>query len=326
MSLKELTAILTLQTKYATPALTPEQVKVLYKVTDPAGSNSAPCELIAATWSHEPLDRALLMRNTFRTCDFDQSGEPRLASTNAHAHARACLCPCTCSRGYVSGVRLRPASPGTVTRRSVLWLYLLGRYLLTPGTIDKKEFSNLSENQDQASLAIQLAVFDLVDTSGDGLIQQDEFVAFNIDSGEKLSDMDFATQTALWIQLAKKRSSVDRDALLRKTFATCDTDHSGELLLAEFKAMAASSTDKVAAALQMAVFEMADTSGDGILEVNEFVLYNLEQGKGLIDFDFAQQCRVWTDLANKATASRPASARSGRPGSARSRPTSAKRT
>jgi len=269
MSLKELTAILTLQTKYSnsTPPLTAEQVKVLYKVTDPAGSNSAPCELIAATWSHEPLDRALLMRNTFRTCDFDQSG-----------------------------------------------------------TIDKKEFSNLSENQDQASLAIQLAVFDLVDTSGDGLIQQDEFVAFNIDSGEKLSDMDFATQTALWIQLAKKRSSVDRDALLRKTFATCDTDHSGELLLAEFKAMAASSTDKVAAALQMAVFEMADTSGDGILEVNEFVLYNLEQGKGLIDFDFAQQCRVWTDLANKATASRPASARSGRPGSARSRPTSAKRT
>ena len=118
MSLKELTAILTLQTKYATPALTPEQVKVLYKVTDPAGSNSAPCELIAATWSHEPLDRALLMRNTFRTCDFDQSGAPRLASTNAYAHAHACPCPCTCSRGYVSGVCLRPASPGTVTRRS----------------------------------------------------------------------------------------------------------------------------------------------------------------------------------------------------------------
>ena len=33
-----------------------------------------------------------------------------------------------------------------------------------PGTIDKKEFLNLAEGQDQASLAIQLAVFDLVDT------------------------------------------------------------------------------------------------------------------------------------------------------------------
>ena len=64
--------------------------------------------------------------------------------------------------------------------------------------------------------------------------------------------------------------------------------------------------------------------GDGILEVDEFVLYNLEQGKDLIDFDFAQQCRIWTDLAVKAVASRPASART-RPGSARSRPTSAKR-
>ena len=87
ISLKELTAILTVQTRFSTPALTPEQVKVLYKVTDPAGSNSAPCELIAATWSHEPLDRALLMRNTFRTCDFDQSGAPRLTSASAHAHA-----------------------------------------------------------------------------------------------------------------------------------------------------------------------------------------------------------------------------------------------
>ena len=87
ISLKELTAILTMQTRFSTPALTPEQVKVLYKVTDPAGSNSAPCELIAATWSHEPLDRALLMRNTFRTCDFDQSGALRLTSTSAHAHA-----------------------------------------------------------------------------------------------------------------------------------------------------------------------------------------------------------------------------------------------
>ena len=94
MSLKELTAILTLQTKYSnsTPPLTAEQVKVLYKVTDPAGSNSAPCELIAATWSHEPLDRALLMRNTFRTCDFDQSGAPRRLQpmqTHMHAHAHA---------------------------------------------------------------------------------------------------------------------------------------------------------------------------------------------------------------------------------------------
>ena len=30
------------------------------------------------------------------------------------------------------------------------------------------------------------------------------------------------------------------------------------------------------------------------------MLYNLEQGKNLSDFDFAQQCRIWTDLAKKA--------------------------
>jgi len=89
ISLKELTVILTMQTRSSTPALTPDQVKYLYKLTDRGGSNSAPCELIAATWSHEPLDRALIMRNTFRTCDFDQSGAPRLTLTNAHAHRQA---------------------------------------------------------------------------------------------------------------------------------------------------------------------------------------------------------------------------------------------
>eukprot|EP00320_Phaeocystis_rex_P016582 CAMPEP_0119062740 /NCGR_PEP_ID=MMETSP1178-20130426/6264_1 /TAXON_ID=33656 /ORGANISM="unid sp, Strain CCMP2000" /LENGTH=56 /DNA_ID=CAMNT_0007044045 /DNA_START=74 /DNA_END=244 /DNA_ORIENTATION=+ len=49
--------------------------------------------------------------------------------------------------------------------------------------------------------------------------------------------------------------------------------------------------------LQMAVFEMADTSGDGILEVEEFVKYNVDTGKQMSDFDFAQQCRLWSDTA-----------------------------
>ena len=62
-------------------------------------------------------------------------------------------------------------SPARHDQQRSLWLCLLWLHSRTPGTIDKKEFSNLSENQDQASLAIQLAVFDMVDTSGDGLIQ-----------------------------------------------------------------------------------------------------------------------------------------------------------
>ena len=42
---------------------------------------------------------------------------------------------------------------------------------------------------------------------------------------------------------------------------------------------------------------LADSSGDGILEEEEFVQFNLETGKELNDYDFAQQCRAWTFFA-----------------------------
>ena len=41
---------------------------------------------------------------------------------------------------------------------------------------------------------MMLVVFDMVDTSGDSLIQKEEFVTFNLRSGGSLTDMDFALQ------------------------------------------------------------------------------------------------------------------------------------
>ena len=136
MSIKEMTAILTrktnvINTSNTTLALTPEQVKQLYKVTDPAGSDAAPCELIAATWSREPLDRALLMRNTFYTCDFDQSGTPSPSPS-------PCLQPRVLEAATLHDTQSRPLR---LTRRSapVSHQLVAGRASLTPPALTRHD-------------------------------------------------------------------------------------------------------------------------------------------------------------------------------------------
>ena len=90
---------------------------------------------------------------------------------------------------------------------------------------------------------------------------------------------------------------LDREALLRKVFASCDDDGSGALSVAEFAQLAASQSE-IAMAMQEAVFAMVDANTDSTLSVDEFVKFNLANGEGLDDAEFAAQVAQWQALAD----------------------------
>ena len=90
---------------------------------------------------------------------------------------------------------------------------------------------------------------------------------------------------------------LDREKLLRKVFASCDDDGSGALSVAEFAQLAASQSD-IAMAMQEAVFAMVDANTDSTLSVDEFVKFNLANGEGLEDAEFAAQVAQWQALAD----------------------------
>ncbi len=94
-----------------------------------------------------------------------------------------------------------------------------------------------------------------------------------------------------------KAAPLDREALLRKVFASCDDDGSGALSVAEFAQLAASQSD-IAMAMQEAVFAMVDANTDSTLSVDEFVKFNLANGEGLDDAEFAAQVAQWQALAD----------------------------
>lgn len=238
ITLKEFTEILTQKTSHRAKPLTEEHVTMVWDTVDSGGGGCIPCELIAALWSHEPLDRELLLKFTFSFCDVDQNG-----------------------------------------------------------TLSVAEFTTLAEKQDPLSVSMQQAVFTMVDTNADCKIQESEFISFNLESGSQMRDAEFARACGRWTKLAGERGRrLDRDALLRKTFAQIDVDDSGSICESEYMTLAANN-DKMSLDIQKIVFAMADTSGDGILEEEEFVRFNLETGEALNDLDFSQQCRKWTFFA-----------------------------
>ena len=94
-----------------------------------------------------------------------------------------------------------------------------------------------------------------------------------------------------------KAAPLARAALLRKVFASCDDDGSGALSVSEFAQLAASQSD-IAMAMQEAVFAMVDANTDSTLSVDEFVKFNLANGEGLEDAEFAAQVAQWQALAD----------------------------
>ena len=90
---------------------------------------------------------------------------------------------------------------------------------------------------------------------------------------------------------------LDREALLRKVFASCDDDGSGALSVSQFAQLAASQSD-IAMAMQEAVFAMLDANSDASLSADEFVKFNLANGDGLEDAEFAAQVAQWQALAD----------------------------
>lgn len=236
VTLNELSAVLTRTTSGSTQ-LTAEQAAKVFKAFDTAGCGTVLCELFAATWTKEPIDRTLFLQGVFDMVDYDFSGK-----------------------------------------------------------LSVSEFTALADSLDAESVAMQKAVFGMVDTSGDGTLQLAEFERFNLETSKELSDAEFAKQASAWLKLAMARTSIDRAKMLSNTFNWCDVNSDGVLSLEEFTALS-KSQDKQSIAMQEAVFKMADTSGDGLLQEDEFVQFNLETAKGLSDFEFAQQLRVWTKLA-----------------------------
>ena len=244
VTLNELSAVLTRSTSGGTQ-LTTEQASKVFAAFDTAGCGTVLCELFAATWTKEPIDRTLLLQGIFDMVDYDFSGRLSVSEFTALADAQAAASVAMQKLGLEIFGMVDTSGDGTLqlaeferfnletfkeltdaefSQQASVWLKLamtrtsIDRSKMlsntfnwcdvnSDGVLSLEEFTALSKSQDKQSVAMQEAVFKMADTSGDGLLQEDEFVQFNLETAKALTDFAFAQQLRVWTKLAKAKVS-----------------------------------------------------------------------------------------------------------------------
>jgi len=73
------------------------------------------------------------------------------------------------------------------------------------GKLSMKEYTQLSQKQDDSSIKMQIAVFQMVDANQDGIVTIQEFKDHNMQVGGTLDDISFYAQANAWLKLATVR-------------------------------------------------------------------------------------------------------------------------
>ncbi len=172
---------------------------------------------------------------------------------------------------------------------------------------DKDGKVSLGEYRSAIASKTMQKFFAFIDGKGvaDGFLTIGEWLAGMGEIGAAMSDAEFLADlkkllSDLDIPVDMDKAApppLDREALLRKVFASCDDDGSGALSVSEFAQLAASQSG-IAMAMQEAVFAMLDANSDASLSADEFVKHNLASGEGLEDAEFAAQVAQWQALAD----------------------------
>ena len=172
---------------------------------------------------------------------------------------------------------------------------------------DKDGKVSLGEYRSAIASKTMQKFFAFIDGKGvaDGFLTIGEWLAGMGEIGAAMSDAEFLADlkkllSDLDIPVDMDKAApppLDREALLRKVFASCDDDGSGALSVSEFAELAASQSG-IAMAMQEAVFAMLDANSDASLSADEFVKHNLASGERLEDAEFAAQVAQWQALAD----------------------------
>ena len=241
VTLNELSAVLTRSTSGSTQ-LTSEQATKVFKAFDTAGCGTVLCEMFAATWTKESLDRTLVMQGIFDMIDYDFSGKLSVSEFTALMEAQDAAAISmqkaifsmvdTSGDGMLQLAEFerftleagKDLADAEFAQQASVWLELamartsVDRAKMLSNTFDwcdvnsdgvlsLEEFTALSKTQDKQSVAMQESVFKMADTSGDGQLQEDEFVQFNLETAKGVTDFEFAQQLRMWTKLAKVKVS-----------------------------------------------------------------------------------------------------------------------